>query len=1087
MKSATQTLIVLSLLTLIAACGGGVPDPTDSRELTGDTPDLASAIEQTEPAQLQPVDIEPQVEESDNSTENSDITDIEIPEESNDTEVAIVVEPEPEPVKNIAEPESFGPLMDYTESAVDAYDGLDTVEPLSLDATSAFITNTFFGFAKPTALQEVKSSSKQQWLDFRWDEMFQLPEVSLKTDLFFLPKPKQYTCYRGAEANGSLNVTLSTDAVDEHTDRRTYTLQYNQCAQDPDKVFNGELVTVHDWDKSTLSASNVYLAYNNLRIADSSQHTELNGTVKWPDPQACKFAGAKTYYLNAKNLHTGKSLFLENFKTAFFSIDQNDCTQENYQPNYFSGRIFNSDFGAVNVSTPSHLQLSLDNPYFYQKPFNTSEGEVTFDAAGASATFSLSQYSKLETFNEYDQPVKLATLSLNNIDTNVNQTYSQHAKLFWHGGLSNLNDTDQDTMIDSWEQLSGLNTDDANDADSDFDNDNRTALWEFNNLGIANNTDEYGVTFDREVKMVAERDSIYQRDIKITIDSQITGTRYKDTDHTVVVTANAVGTWNTAEAPCTVNAENNTLVCSHSFNFTQPAIVSFTPAADGAITFTAHTSIPEQDFNPDNNQTSTTIPFEIRVTDYAVNWANAPENTQYLVEGEPDFIYAEAKLLSTNADSWMYFTIEYPEHININSASFGYKSDLHTQTYPNNCFIADTIICQTGLSNSSDILALRLQVSVQEPSEHTLRLSTPTEEYDPNHANNAASLTLKTLNNTDTLQALIDSALPGSTVELPSGDFAGPLSLNNKQLILKGSVGSYPTTLYSLDKYDHSITNTGSYTLIEHIHFKSAGLAIAFNAGDYLTIADNHFEQLLIDDASIVFPIIDSDTPMSGNSGLPRDASYRFINNRVTNLGFKPESECDGLLPSVGWRSVFVERNTFYNIDCNSVFTGQNHDQGSATQALHILNNTFSNVSTIINFVFEPADGPHHTRAENNIFSDVHTFFGFGYLSSYVSSQSSITSNANLIYNHTRYHFMSNDMLAKPSHNFIINDIGADPLFVDSQNADFRIMPGSRAVDAGVDVSIGDMGINYNGEVVYTDGLGNGQITPDIGAWELAP
>ena len=587
--------------------------------------------------------------------------------------------------------------------------------------------------------------------------------------------------------------------------------------------------------------------------------------------------------------------------------------------------------------------------------------------------------------------------------------------------------------------------------------------------------------------MVVERDSIYQRDINISVDSQITGSRYKDTDHTVVVAANAAGTWNTAEAACTVNSENNTLACAHTFNLTQPALVSFTPAADGDITFTASTNIPQQDFNPDNNQTSATIPFEIRVTDYAVKWTSAPENTKYLIEGESNYLYAEAQLLSTNADSWMYFTVDIPEHINIISATFGYKSELHTQTYPNSCFIADTIICQTGLSNTGDTVALRLQVSVQEPSEHTLLLSTPTEEHDPNHANNAASLTLKTLNSTDILQSLIDSALPGSTVELPSGDFAGPLSLNNKQLVLKGSAGSYPTTLYSLHKQAHSITNTGSYSLIQNIHFKSAGLAIAFNAGDYLTVANNQFEQLLVDDASIHFPIIDSDTPISGNGGQPREASYRFINNRVTNLGHKPGSECYGLLPSVGWRSVFVERNTFYDIDCAGVFTGQTHGMGSATQELHILNNTFSNVSTIINFGVNPTDNPHHTRVENNIFADVHAFFGFGYLSSYVNSQSSITSNANLIYNHTRYHFMSNDMLAKPSHHFVTNDVGADPMFVDSQNADFRIMPESRAVDAGVDVTIGDMGISYDGEVVYTDGLGTGQIKPDIGAWELAP
>jgi hypothetical protein len=1082
MKTAIQALTLLSLLVLMTACGSGAPEPSNSNGSTVNTPNLGSAIDHAEAVETQPITIVPVAEPEDD-------TDIELQEEPADIAVPAPTEPapKPEPIKNIAAAEDFGPLMDYTKSAVDAYDGVDVESPLSPDATSAFMTSTFFGFAKSTELQTVESSSKQQWLDFMWKDMFLLPEVSLQTTLFFLPNPGQYTCYAGADASGSVKVTLLEEAINEFSDRRTYTLQYDQCAKSPDTEYNGEFIAVFNWDKASLAASHVYLAYNGLRIANATQDTELNGTVKWPNPQACRFNGAKTYYLNAKNSATGKSIFLENFKTAFFSTNENDCTLDDYQPNYFSGRLLNSDFGAVNVSTPAHLQLSLDNPYFYQQPFNTSAGEVIFEAAGASASFSLSRYSKLEPFSEFDQPIKLATLSLNQVGPHESLTYTQHAKLFWHGGFSDLNDSDHDTMIDSWEQLSGLDAHDASDAESDDDNDNRTALWEFNNLGIPNNADEYGVTFDREVTMLVSRESIYQRDIDITIDSQITGTRYKDTDHVVTVTASASGSWNTAGAPCTVVFDNNALECNRTFNLTQPAVITFTPAADGEITFTASAAIPEQDFNPHNNQVSTTLPFDIRVTDYAVNWTDTPNQTKYLIEAETDYLYAEAELLTTNADSWIYITVDNPEHVEITNAQFGIKSKVHTQNYPNNCYLGETIVCQTGLSNSNDIIALRLQVSVPTPGVYTLQLSVPTEEHDPDHSNNTAVLTLETLADTDELQALIDNALPGSTVVLPSGDFAGPLSLSNKQLVLQGSNDSVPTILYSLDKQSHSIADTGSYSLIQSIHFKSAGLAIAFNAGDNLTIADNQFEPLLIDDASIVSPIVDSETPASGLAGQPRDANYRFINNRIMGFGFTPGSSCDGLLPAAGWRNVFVESNTFYDINCTGVFTGNNDGLNGITQTLHILNNTFSDVSTILNFGIDAADEPHHTQVDNNIFDNVNAFFGFRYLSTYLNTQSSMTSNANLIHKHTRYHFMSNNMLAQPNHRFVINDIAGDPLFVDRQNADFRILPESRAVDAGINVTTGDMGISYDNEALYTDGLGNGEIKPDIGASEFMP
>jgi len=271
------------------------------------------------------------------------------------------------------------------------------------------------------------------------------------------------------------------------------------------------------------------------------------------------------------------------------------------------------------------------------------------------------------------------------------------------------------------------------------------------------------------------------------------------------------------------------------------------------------------------------------------------------------------------------------------------------------------------------------------------------------------------------------------------------------------------------------------------------GSAISFEYGDFLTVADNVFEP---DSASVGDPtryfrgnsgyLIDS-----GLYGDSRNASFRFINNKVHKFGNEGKLKCSGLINVIGWREVYIEHNLFTNNSCPaSFFSGEYGFNPEYEENIYISNNTFVDVNRLYGAVLHTGNiaGKNHTTYfVNNILVNVDSIIGDYTLDNYIGSNAFVYTENNLLFESERDKIVTDRMLVDGNGFQVSPDIIGDPQFDDIANGVYTLKASSPAIDAGTVPTAGDMGIVYDGEPLYLDGDLDGVITPDIGAFEFNP
>lgn len=1075
----------LALLTLvcliIGGCGAGTPSTDENnygKEIAEPPNAEQAALEPDAPELQAAIQVEP-------SAVNLTLTETEMSTDAADnTATNVEIDPtitNPEAFIGIEAPEDFGPFADYISQAIISYNGWKTEEPQTLESSQTFLNNVLFGIERDNYDLSEESNTDLPWIGLTLESLFQAPLVQVRAQNNNMPLRGEHDCFYEGK-NGSVSVELKINDRGNDQELWQYTLDYDNCTYLNDASYTGKLHVEYMRNKNSGKHSDTYIGYDNISISGSKGLYEINGASKWLSPATCGLEGKKTFFVNIKNLSNGESVLYENYATALVTNENLLCESNSFKPNYFHGRILNSRLGVARVSTPTELLYSIEKPKDGQWESSEEPGKVTIESGIDTVEFSLSKIDNgSDTFSTNYS--KTAAISINHQSVGIVGEFTQLSTYFWQGGFSNLKDSDADGMIDSWELLNGLNPFNPADSQSDNDGDAVPAIMEYEFLGDPSAVEKTGQILDRKIGMELEHGQANSRDrIEVVINkAQQENHSAKDSDYTVTVVANTIGQWYFNGDECVPGAALNSAECL----FTESAnshTLFFTPVQDGLVEFSATTDVPENDIRPNNNIVVGTADFKFPQTNYKLS-----TDDKITIETNQE-LTLRGSITQTLGDntSPLHVTITHPPEVTIietqpNENTFGKSCQINSDT--------SSVVCAMNYSSST----IDLTFAVSEPGVYDLSWQLDPVDYEVELSDNAASTQLVVQNGVGELQALIDNALPGDTVTFPPGEYVGELSLRKKQLVLQGASGDTPTTLRTHGRFDFGISEIGSHSIIRNFHFKVYGSAISFKYGDYFTVADNVFEpdSASVGDASRYLLGTSGNLVNSGLYGDRRNASFRFINNKVQDFGSEGKLSCNGLINVIGWRDVYIEHNVFTNNNCpGSFFTGEYSINTDYEENIYISNNTFVDVNRLYGPVLHTGNTPgknHTTYFVNNILVNVDTIIGNSTLDSYIDSNAFVHTENNLLFESERDKIVTDRMIIDGNATQLSPDLTGDPQFDDEANSVYTLKADSPAIDTGTMPTAGDMGVVYDGEPLYLDGDLDGVIMPDIGAFEYNP
>lgn len=1041
-------------------------------------------------------------------------------------------------LSKIADPEDYGPFNDYALRAKTSYDGVVENQPLTLDSASEFLTQALLGHTRGPYIGFEPNQRELHWVGMTRHSLFRLPLVEIERARATMPLPGTYHCGLEGNKNGTMVVSNNVTYEENSLERWRFEIDYDNCAYSYDSYYTGKLLV--EYVRGTGVFKDVYIAYDNISITNAKGKYQITGAASLLNPAACKLEGKKRYYVTIKNMLNSDTLLYANFSTA---IDKNgpDCTFSTLKPNYFEGKVFNGRYGTVSVETNQALPFNLETRFGHQKTINTHVGMVTIESGDDNIQFTIDRHPERELLIDHHDYVSEVTLALNFPSTGIEKTFTQLATHFQYGGFSNLKDNDEDGMLDGWEMANGLNDVDPGDAGSDIDGDSVSALMEYLYLGDPNQFQVRGAVLDRKVELT-DRTGPDQTKIKLNLSegSANHGYKAKDVTYKVTVTASVSGTWSDVTGFCAIEAANNSVICeqhpgphANSHNF------SFIPDVDGTTVFNASSDVPvndaittnnadtlsveflrpnnismlepepdlnirpdpviEPDFNiepatniePEPNiEPDTTVPSDLNSVDPIQLSNNYMLQSEASLIIEPDAIVPlklNIEEQSVDTLSEFHVTITHPPQISIVSAEL--EGLPHEFLSTDSCDIQSaltTVTCITRNTLFNHPTSIALEVKTTEIGKFDIHFKLAPAIHETDLSDNEFTTTILSERSTAALQSLIDNANFGDTVVLPAGEFVGELSLRRKPLTVVGADAENPTILRTAGKYKKGLFDIADNSTIRNIHFKVNSWPIEYTSGNNLTIENNVFTSDDGDQGNQSFSLINS------GYGDRRDASYRFVNNRVINFGAEGKLACSSLLPIAGWRNVYVERNIFAGNNCIAVFDGE-HAEGTYDENAYIGNNTFVDVPKLFSHRIHPLSlsgvTPYvfNMTFENNILQNVDVIFSDSTLYMFNEVNAYFTSASNLHFGNDRTTTTAPSMLAIGKAFVASLDLSADPLFTDALAGDYTLSSASPAIDTGTVPTMNYMGAGFNGEPVYVDGSGDGVALPDIGMFEYLP
>jgi len=310
--------------------------------------------------------------------------------------------------------------------------------------------------------------------------------------------------------------------------------------------------------------------------------------------------------------------------------------------------------------------------------------------------------------------------------------------------------------------------------------------------------------------------------------------------------------------------------------------------------------------------------------------------------------------------------------------------------------------------------------------------------FDPSTTNNSATTTTAVGQLIAGLQAQIDIATDGTTITVGPGVYLGGFNLNGKNITLQSSAGPASTIIHGNNGTAVMIGPGGA---IKGFTITGGGIHAVFQG---TLISGNIFD-------GIVGSAID------GNNA-----------------------------------SSTVERNIFRNNSCDDQFGSGVVRFGNSSSPL-IVNNVFeNNPCSALNLTLPEGNAP---QVINNTLVGNRTGIR---IESFIPQVTQVYRNNIVVMNGTGFHVdnpingpvwennlvfgNTTDYMGTAPRTGTNGNISADPWFVNGAGGNYRLQPGSPAIDAGK--AVGAPGVDFDGTPRPLDGNGDSAAVVDIGAFE---